>query len=48
MQPACFDDALHAPSLSLTLPHTLREGATIAAISDLAGASPNRNARSFA
>ena len=45
-QPTGFEDALHAPSLSLTLPHTLREGATVAAISDTSGATLNRIVRS--
>ena len=41
-QPSGFDDALHAPSLSLTLPHMLREGATVAAISDTSGVTSSR------
>ena len=45
-QPSGFEDALQAPSLSLTLPHTLREGATIAAISDTSGATSGRIVRS--
>jgi DNA-binding LacI/PurR family transcriptional regulator len=45
-QPTGFEDALHAPSLSLTLPHTLREGATVAAISDASGAMSSRIVRS--
>jgi len=44
-QPTGFEAALQAPSLSLTLPHTLREGATIAAISDTADAASYRTAR---
>jgi hypothetical protein len=47
-QPSRVDDALHAPSLSQTLPHTLREGATIAAICDTSGAPSSRIVRSTA
>jgi DNA-binding LacI/PurR family transcriptional regulator len=49
-QPSRVDDALHAPSpsLSQTLPHTLREGATIAAIYDTSGAPSSRIVRSTA